>query len=139
MLSRTLHHVDRPVHRLTRGRHTLASLLTGLPVILLTTTGARSGQRRSVPVLSLPTTDGLAVIASNYGRPHHPAWYHNLRANPEGEFTYRGATTRFRAREATGEPRARIWEQALVSYPGFTQYARRATPRRIGVFVLDAV
>ena len=137
LLARTLHHVDRPVHRLTRGRHTFASLLTGLPVILLTTTGARSGRRRSVPVLGLPTPDGLAVIASNYGQPNHPAWYHNLRANPEGELKVDGATRPFRAREAAGEQRDRIWREALTAYPGFAQYARRASERRIAVFVLD--
>ena len=113
-----LHRIDRPVYRLTRGRHTFASLVSGLPVVMLTTTGARSGQRRSVPVLGLPTDDGLAVIASNYGQRRHPAWYHNLRANPEGEVTVEGATRRFRAREAEGERRDRIWRAALEVYPG---------------------
>src|SRR5712692_4720625 len=81
--ARVLHHIDRPVFRLTRGRHTLASLLSGLPVVMLTTTGARSGVLRTVPVLGLPTPDGLAVIASNYGQERHPSWYYNLRANPQ--------------------------------------------------------
>ena len=132
-----LHRIDRPVYRLTRGRHTFASLVSGLPVVMLTTTGARSGQRRSVPVLGLPTDDGLAVIASNYGQRRHPAWYHNLRANPEGEVTVEGATRRFRAREAEGERRDRIWRAALEVYPGWSAYERRATERRIAVFVLE--
>src|ERR1700736_2824352 len=90
MFARVLHHIDRPVYRLTRGRHTLASLLSGLPVVMLTTTGARSGMPRTVPVLGLPTPDGLVVIASNYGSPRHPGWYHNLRANPEGQVSVGG-------------------------------------------------
>lgn len=135
--SRVLIHIDRPVYRLTRGRHTFASLVSGLPVVMLTTTGARSGRRHSVPVLGLPTPDGLAVIASNYGRRRHPAWYHNLRATPEGRVAVNGHEGPFRAHEAGGEERARIWGRALEIYPGFSQYERRASHRRIGVFVLD--
>jgi deazaflavin-dependent oxidoreductase (nitroreductase family) len=131
-----MHRIDGPVYRLTGGRHTFASLASGLPVVMLTTTGARTGVRRTVPVLGLPTADGLAVIASNYGQPHHPAWYHNLRANPEGEVTVDGTTRRFRATEAEGDVRARIWQESLKVYPGYSQYERRAANRQIGVFVL---
>ena len=135
--ARVLHHIDRPVFKLTRGRHTLASLLSGLPVVMLTTTGARSGRERTVPVLGLPTPGGLAVIASNYGQKKHPAWYHNLRANPQGRVTVDGATRSFSARIAEDEERARIWEQGLQVYPGWSQYEKRAPHRRIAVFVLD--
>jgi deazaflavin-dependent oxidoreductase (nitroreductase family) len=137
LFARVLHHVDRPVHRLTRGRHTFGSLVSGLPVVMLTTTGARSGQRRSVPVLGIPTPDGLAVIASSFGQREHPGWYYNLRANPEGEVTADGATRRFRAVEAEGERRARIWARGLAVYPGWATYERRAAHRRIAVFVLE--
>lgn len=139
LFARALHRIDRPVHRLTRGRHTLASLLSGIPVVMLTTTGARSGRPRTVPVLGLPTSDGLAVIASNFGQRAHPGWYHNLRANPEGEVTVDGVTRRFRAREVEGEVRERIWEQGLRVYPGWSQYERRASHRRIAVFLLDPI
>ena len=138
--ARTLQYIDRPVYRLTRGRHTFASLTSGLPVVMLTTTGAKSGRPRTVPVLGLPTPNGIAVVASNYGQRHHPAWYHNLRANPEGEVTVDGTTRRFRAYEAEGEERARIWEEALAVYPGWSEYERRTTPhRRIAVFVLAPI
>jgi deazaflavin-dependent oxidoreductase (nitroreductase family) len=140
LLAPVLHRLDRPVYSATRGRHTLASLLTGLPVVLLTTTGARSGRRCVVPLLGLPTPDGLAVIASNFGRPHHPAWYYNLRANPEAEISVEGARRRVRAVEAEGEQRARIWQQALTMYPGYTTYERRVGDgRRIALFVLEPV
>jgi deazaflavin-dependent oxidoreductase (nitroreductase family) len=134
-----MHRVDRPVYSLTNGRHTFASLASGLPVVMLTTTGARTGVPRTVPVLGLPTADGLAVIASNYGQPHHPAWYHNLRANPDGRVTVDGMTRAFRATEAEGEMRDRIWRAGLTVYPGWSQYERRAPNRQIAVFVLETV
>jgi deazaflavin-dependent oxidoreductase (nitroreductase family) len=137
--ARVLHHIDRPVYRLTRGSHTLASLVTGLPVVMLTTTGARSGQSRTVPVLGLPTEDGLAVIASNYGQERHPAWYHNLRADPTGEVTVDGVSRRFHAVLAEGDQRARIWQRGLEIYPGWTRYEERAAHRRIAVFLLNPV
>lgn len=139
LFARVLHRVDRPVYRLTRGRHTFAGLLSGIPVVMLTTTGARSGKPRSVPVLGLPTAEGLAVIASSFGQHRHPGWYHNLRANPEGSVTVDGQPHRFRAVEAEGERRRQIWEEGLRVYPGWAQYERRATNRRIAVFVLDPV
>jgi deazaflavin-dependent oxidoreductase (nitroreductase family) len=135
--ARVLHHIDRPVFRLTGGRHTLASLVSGLPVVMITTTGARSGVQRTLPVLGLPTPDGLAVIASNYGQERHPSWYHNLRANPEGYVTVDGVRSEFRASEAQGEVRARIWQEGLDVYPGWSQYERRASHREIAVFVLE--
>jgi deazaflavin-dependent oxidoreductase (nitroreductase family) len=137
VFARILDHLDRPVYQATRGRHTLTSLLAGLPTVVLTTTGARSGRRSSVPLVGLPTPDGIAVIGSNYGQRHHPAWYHNLRAEPLAEVTIDGARTRVRAVEVEGERRERIWEQALKIYPGYSTYERRASNRRIAVFVLE--
>src|SRR5689334_16660316 len=91
LFARVAHRMDRPVFRWTRGRHTVGSLLTGLPVVMLTTTGARSGQQRTVPILGLPTGDGgLAVIASNFGQPKQPGWFYNLRARPEGDVVVDG-------------------------------------------------
>lgn len=139
LFARVLHPIDRPVYRLTRGRHTFANLLSGIPVVLLTTTGARTGRPRTVPVLGLPTADGLAVIASNFGQQHQPGWYYNLRANPEGSVTADGRTRQVRAVEAEGDVRRRIWEEGLGIYPGWAQYERRASHRRIAVFVLEPV
>jgi deazaflavin-dependent oxidoreductase (nitroreductase family) len=137
LFARVLHRIDRPVYRLTRGRHTFANLLSGIPVVLLTTTGARTGRPRTVPVLGLPTADGLAVIASNFGQQHQPGWYYNLRANPAGSVTTDGRTRQVRAVEAEGDVRRRIWEEGLRIYPGWAQYERRASHRRIAVFVLE--
>jgi deazaflavin-dependent oxidoreductase (nitroreductase family) len=121
LFGRVLRRIDRPVYRLTRGRQTFASLLSGIPVVMLTTTGARSGQPCTVPVLGLPTTEGLAVIASNFGQQRHPAWYYNLRANREGSVAVEGQSRRFGAAEAEGDRRRRLWEEGLCVYPGWSQ------------------
>lgn len=137
LFARLLHHVDRATFRSSRGRQTLTSLVTGLPVVMVTTTGARSGTRRTVPLLGVPTDDGLVIVASNYGQHHHPAWYHNLRADPTGEVTVDDSAWPFRAILAEGPQRERIWQQCLEVYPGFAVYERRAAHRHIGVFVLE--
>jgi len=137
LFSRILDPLDQLTFRLTKGRHLFSSLLSALPVAMVTTTGARSGKIRTVPLLALPTDDGLAIIGSNYGQPKHPAWRHNLRAHPEGEVDVEGRRWLFRAVEVEDERRERIWERALQTYPGFSAYARRAAPRRISVFVLE--
>lgn len=139
LFARVLHRIDRPVYRLTGGKQTFASLVSGIPVVILTTTGARSGRPRTVPVLGLPAQDGLVVIASNFGQDRHPAWYHNLRADPQGSVVVDGQTRAVRAVEVQGEQRARIWQEGLRVYPGWSQYERRAAHRRIAVFVLEPV
>jgi deazaflavin-dependent oxidoreductase (nitroreductase family) len=137
--ARVAHRIDRPVHRLTGGRHTFASLVSGIPVVMLTTTGARTGRRRTVPVLGIPTRGDVAIIASNFGQYRHPAWYHNLRAHPEADVVIEGVHRRVRAVAADDERRAEIWQEGLRVYPGFAQYERRAAHRRISVFVLEPV
>lgn len=137
LFARVLHHIDRPVHRLTEGRHTFASLVSGIPVVMLTSTGAKTGRPRTVPVLGIPAGDSVAIIASNFGQDHHPAWYHNLRAHPDAEVVIDGVRHRVRAVEAEGERRANIWQAGLRVYPGFAQYERRASNRRISIFVLE--
>lgn len=106
-------------------------------MVMVTTTGARSGVRRTVPLIGVPTDEGLVIVASNYGQHHHPSWYHNLRADPTGEVTVDDTTWTFRAVLAEGARRERIWQQCLDVYPGYAVYERRAAHRRIGVFVLE--
>jgi deazaflavin-dependent oxidoreductase (nitroreductase family) len=86
--------VDREVFRLSGGRTTLSALVSGLPIIMLTTTGARTGQARAVPVLGLPADDRLVLIASNFGKPSNPGWYYNLRAHPHAVVTWNGPPAR---------------------------------------------
>ena len=135
--ARTLHHVDPPVFRLTDGRHTFVSLVTGLPVIMLTTTGAQSGKSRTLPVLGLPDGERMVVVASNYGHSNNPSWYHNLLAHPAAEIFVDGMTRRVVAREVEGEERERLWRRGLEVYPGWGGYERRAGARRIPVMVLS--
>ena len=137
LFAHTLDHVDRFVYRVTRGRTTAASVLSGLPVVMLTTTGARSGRRITTPILGLPEGDGVVVVASNYGRAHHPGWYHNLRARPRADVGAVGELQHpVTAHEVDGEERDRLIRLATEIYPGFPTYIKRAVPRRIAVFRL---
>lgn len=136
VMAGVLHHLDRPVSRLTGGRHTLTSLLTGLTVAVLTTTGARTGARRVVPVLGFPAEGGFVVIASNYGQPRHPGWFHNLRAQPRAELLVHGARREVVATLTAGAQRERLWRAALEIYPAWAVYRSRVPEREIGVFLL---
>lgn len=132
-----LHVADRAVHRLSGGRHTVTSMITGLPIAMVTTTGARSGQARTVPLIALPTDGGMAVVGSNHGGPSHPGWVHNLRADPHGSITLTDDTAwDFLADEVEGARRAQIWNEHARVYPGYTGYEYRASPRHIAVFDL---
>jgi deazaflavin-dependent oxidoreductase (nitroreductase family) len=137
LFARLAHRLDRRVFEWSNGQRTLGSTITGLPIVMLTTTGAKTGKQRTVPVLGLPVDGDIAVIASHFGQHKQPGWYYNLRANPVGELSVRGERRPFRAAEATGERRARIWAAGLKIYPGWTQYEKRAAHRQITVFVLE--
>lgn len=136
VLARTLHHLDRPVLRLSRGRYSLTSALAGLPVVTVTTLGAKSGQPRTLPLVAIPDGENVILIASNYGQQHHPAWYYNLRAHPKVQLTYEGQTTTYIARETAGAERERCWQRAVDLYSGYARYEERAGQRQIGVFLL---
>ena len=104
---------------------------------MLTTTGARSGAPRTQPVLGLPDGDGVVVIASNYGRPRHASWYHNLRAAPRARVATAGRRYEATASELSGPERDRYYDRAVEIYPGFRHYERWAAPRRIRVLRLS--
>jgi deazaflavin-dependent oxidoreductase (nitroreductase family) len=134
--ARTLHHIDGIVFRATRGRATFVSWVAGLPIVMLTTTGAKSGRRHTLPLVALPEGDRLVVIASNYGQERNPGWYYNLRANPSATVCFEGVTQEMLARELEGEERARHYERGIEIYPGWTEYRKRAAHRRIPVLEL---
>jgi deazaflavin-dependent oxidoreductase (nitroreductase family) len=137
--ARTLHHIDRVVYRATNERATFTSLVTGLPVVQLTTTGARSGLQRTLPVLGVPEGDRLIVIASNFGQYNNPSWYHNLRAHPRARIEFEGDTREVEAQELSGEERERWYARGVDIYPGWTNYRRRAAHRVIPVLELRPV
>ena len=110
----------------------------GAPMLLLTTTGAKSGQQRTTPLVHTMDGDRLVVIASKAGAPNHPAWYHNLVANPT--VTVEKGTERFqaRARVAGDEERDRLYAAQARLMPNFAEYQQKTT-RRIPVVVLERV
>jgi deazaflavin-dependent oxidoreductase (nitroreductase family) len=109
--------------------------LRGMPVIVLTTVGAKSGKLRKNALMRVEHDEEYAVVASLGGSPSHPVWYYNLVANPHVELQD-GATRRdYTAREVSGAEKALWWERAVAAYPDYAAYQRR-TEREIPVFVL---
>jgi deazaflavin-dependent oxidoreductase (nitroreductase family) len=136
VFARTLDRIDTILLRLSRGRVTLPGVLAGLPVLTVTTTGARSGQRRPAPLLGIPAGDDIAVIGTSFGQPRTPGWYYNMRVNPQIDVTYRDRTVRAVAREAGEEEGTAIWNRARTIYVGYEAYARRIKDRQIHIMIL---
>jgi deazaflavin-dependent oxidoreductase (nitroreductase family) len=136
LLAGNLHRIDRPFLRLSSGRTSLTGILAGLPVVILTTTGAKSGKPRSTPLAAVFDEDKVILIASYLGKCRHPAWYHNLKANPKARLKIAGEERGYIAREAQGEERERYWAQAVQLYHGYENYREKASNRRIPVMVL---
>ncbi len=103
---------------------------------VLTTTGAKTGRQRIHVVLGIPDGERVIVLASNYGRQHHPAWYHNLIANPRASIVIGGTPREVVASELTGAERESYYQRGVDVYPGFTLYRERAN-REIPVIALD--
>jgi len=132
----TAHHLDRLAGKLTGGKRSFAALVTCVPAVTLTTIGAKSGEARTVAVYGILYSEGLAVIASNWGGAKHPAWYHNLKAKPQATVSVEGDTWDAVARPATPRERDEIWAKGLELYPGWRKYETRAGERHIEAFVL---
>jgi deazaflavin-dependent oxidoreductase (nitroreductase family) len=136
LFARILHRLDRIAFGLSGGQRTVTSALSGLPVIMLTTTGARTGLPRTVPVLGFPINDDIGIAGGNFGRPRDPAWCLNLRRDPRARIVVDGHVRTVVAEELVGEAREAVWRQCLGIYPGGIAYAARAGGRTIGVFLL---
>jgi deazaflavin-dependent oxidoreductase (nitroreductase family) len=130
------------------GLHTLAYRLSGgrighaLPgirgkILLLDHVGARSGTRRTSPLLYFPDGENLVVVASKGGFPQHPAWFHNLRANPDTTVVVGGERRTVHARVASDEERERLWPRAVQAYRGYADYQARSRGRRIPLVILE--
>jgi deazaflavin-dependent oxidoreductase (nitroreductase family) len=96
-----------------------------------------SGQPRETPLAYATDGERIVLIASKAGAPKHPAWYHNLRANPEVEVIAKGRSGRYVARDAGADEYDRLWSLALEFYPGYDEYQRMAGGRKIPVVVLE--
>jgi deazaflavin-dependent oxidoreductase (nitroreductase family) len=128
--------VDPYLMRASGGRLKMPS---GAPTVLLTHTGAKSGRERTTPLLYFTDNGSVVLIASQTGKAKHPAWFHNITANPDVELWSGGRGGTYRARQAEGEERDRLWRQATQLYPGYDEYQRRADAagRRIPVVVCE--
>lgn len=109
---------------------------TGLPVVIITNRGVRSGKLRKTPVMRVEHAGRYAAVASQGGAPTHPGWYWNLRAHPDVELQDGTKKRPMRAREVTGGERGEWWDRAVAAYPPYAQYQQK-TSRQIPVFVLD--
>lgn len=131
-----LHRVDNFLLGHTSGKRT-ATRIVGLPIIRLTTTGAKTGQARTMPLVSLFDVEKIALIASNFGGKHNPGWYYNLKANPECKVGWGGSEKIYLALEMQGEEREKYWQMAVSYYAGYETYKARAAPRHIPVMALE--
>ena len=140
--------VDRiwPILRRAMGAHTVVYRATnGLvghrfpgapPMLLLEHVGAKSGTKRTSPLVYVRDGDDLVLVASKGGNPKHPAWFHNLRANPETTVQVGSERRPVRARVATGAERERLWPKAVEVWSGYEDYQRR-TDRKIPMVILE--
>jgi F420H(2)-dependent quinone reductase len=111
-------------------------VIQGMPVVLLTVRGAKTGKLRYTPVMRVEHDGRYAVVASKGGAPAHPTWYHNIKAHPEVPLQDGAETNEYIAREVDGEERDQWWERAVAAFPNYAKYQEKAD-RRIPVFVLD--
>ncbi|MFG2937218.1 nitroreductase family deazaflavin-dependent oxidoreductase [Streptomyces sp. NPDC048282] len=109
---------------------------TGMPVILLTTLGVRSGKIRKTPLMRVEHDGAYAVVASQGGAPKHPVWYFNVKSQPHVELQDGPVKQDMTAREVTGAEKAEWWERAVAAYPPYAEYQEK-TSREIPVFVLE--
>lgn len=124
----------RGVYRLTGGA--IGGRVAGVSILLLTTTGRKTGMERTTPLMYIPDGDRLVIVASKGGSSTHPAWFNNLKANPRIKVQVgrdrRGAT----AREANPEERARLWEQVTAAWSGYSEYQKKTT-REIPLVIIE--
>ena len=128
--------VREQVERYESSGGTKGTTMRGMPVVLVTMQGARSGKLRKVPVMRVEHDGKYAVVASIGGAPEHPRWYYNLLAHPEVELRDETVVRDMTAREVHGEEKALWWARAVEAYPDYAAYQRRTT-REIPVFVLE--
>lgn len=133
-LLKTFTRINVFVYKLSGGR--LMNKMAGMPIVLVTMKGARSGRTITIPLMYVPHERGFILVASQGGAPKHPAWYYNLVKNPEVEITYEGRTLNLTARRVDEDEKAALWPTCIEYYPPYEQYQRR-TERQIPVFLCE--
>lgn len=126
--------IDRPLLRISRGR---LSTGMGQTYVLLHARGAKSGIERTTPLLGTKSGDAILLVASKAGAARHPAWFHNVRADPDVAVTVDGERRSVRARVAEGEERERMWAIVCDHYSGYAAYQARTGGRVIPIVVLE--
>ena len=124
------------LYRLTRGA--IGGQMAGLKVLLLTTTGRKTGKQRTTPLFYVSDGDNLAIVASNGGSDQPPTWWLNIKNNPEVEVQIGRRTMRARAEQANPEEKRRLWAMLAEMYPAYDDYQKR-TAREIPVVVLRPI
>jgi len=137
ILSKYTHRWDAAVLKWSNGKKSLTTMLAGLPVVVLTTTGAKSGKPRTVPLAGYPDGENIILVASSLGSSRHPAWYYNLRADPEVQISINGEIRKYQARIVDKSEREGYWQLALDYYPGYQAYEERAGGREIPIVLLE--
>jgi deazaflavin-dependent oxidoreductase (nitroreductase family) len=135
--SKTIESMDRVCRKVTSGQTTATQLLAGLPVVYVTTTGRKTGEARTHPLVAVPFLDTLAIIGSNFGGTRTPAWVFNLEADSSARVRCGDAECDVTARPATDDERATIWKEATIVYPGYDKYQQRVTSRDIRIFIME--
>lgn len=117
--------VNRFLFQISNGR--IGGRFGKAEILLLTTKGRKSGQARTIPLQYFRNGDDFVLVPSNAGDDHHPGWWLNLQANPNGVLQIGGDKTKVEARKATPEEKARIWPDVIAIYPGYDEYQTRTT------------
>jgi F420H(2)-dependent quinone reductase len=125
-------------HKIAESGGTEGTDLNGMPVILLTTVGAKTGKLRKTPLMRVEHDGEYAVVASLGGAPKHPVWYYNVAKNPRVELQDGSVTRDYDAREVFGDEKGIWWERAVAAFPDYADYQTK-TDRQIPVFVLTPV
>ncbi len=128
--------IDMPISRLTKGVFIPSANWNIMPIIYLTTTGAKSGIPRSSPVLCIPDGKNLILVGSNWGNPKNPNWAYNLRTHPQTQVRKGKETKGFSARELHGNERTAYWQKVVRFYPPYVSYEKRAG-RSLPIFLLE--
>jgi len=137
LFSKILPPIDTVLQRLTRDRHTVPSVLAGLPVVDVTTTGRKSGLPRTAHLIAVPHEGSLALLGTNFGQASTPTWVLNLEADPRAGLRYRGRTAEVVARPVEGAEFDEILARSETLYVGYRKYQGRITGRRLRIFVLE--
>jgi deazaflavin-dependent oxidoreductase (nitroreductase family) len=137
-MSKSIHRLDGIFFRRSNGFRTLSGMLAGLPTIMISTTGAKSGLTRTSPLTAVPVAASIGLVGTNFGQARTPGWVYNLEANPVGTASRGDIAAAFVARYADDGEREEILTSAARIYSGYDKYRERVTVRNVRVFILDS-